>query len=165
MRSDVESKTRRQKAERQRTSTPNERSQTAETNIAALCARSPSATQQALSRPDSHTSSLLLLTLSNSASASPSFIHLCLQICSMESRLLGSKTSMWRIRCSHSAGEERGWVTRREGHNFCWRQPHAARVKALFSFKPMRFSAGSHTQQKYCFSFCTLHTCRFAADI
>lgn len=50
---------------------------------------------------------LLLLTLSNSASASPSFIHLCLQICSMESLLLGSSTSMWRIRCSHSAREER----------------------------------------------------------
>ena len=43
------------------------------------------------------------LTLSKLGSASPSFIHLCLQICSMERRLLGSNTSMWRIRCSHSA--------------------------------------------------------------
>lgn len=60
----------------------------------------------ALNKSHSHTGSLQLLTLSNSASASPSFIHLCLQIWSIESRLLGSKTSMWRIRCSHSAREQ-----------------------------------------------------------
>lgn len=92
---------------------------------------SPAGTEQTVL----HTSSLLLLTLSNSASASPSFIHLCLQICSMERRLLGSKTSMWRIRCSHSAREERGWVTCREGHDFCRRQPCAAKGKALLRGK------------------------------
>lgn len=43
------------------------------------------------------------LTLSKLGSASPSFIHLCLQICSIERRLFGSNTSMWRIKCSHSA--------------------------------------------------------------
>lgn len=46
------------------------------------------------------------LTRSKLGSASPSFIHLCLQICSMERRLLGSNTSMWRIRCSHSATDK-----------------------------------------------------------
>lgn len=49
-----------------------------------------------------------LLTVLNSGSTSPSFIHLCLQICSMESRLLGSSTSMWRIKCSHSARQQPG---------------------------------------------------------
>lgn len=38
---------------------------------------------------------------------------------------------------------EGGRVTRRERHDFCRRQPRAA--------------LGSHTQQKYCFSFCTSH--------
>lgn len=42
------------------------------------------------------------LTLSNSGSGSPCFIHLFLQICSMERRLLGSSTSMCRIRYSQS---------------------------------------------------------------
>lgn len=54
------------------------------------------------------------LTLSKLGSASPSFIHLCLQICSIERRLLGSNTSMWRIKCSHSATDKEPSVSMRQ---------------------------------------------------
>lgn len=53
------------------------------------------------------------LTLSKLGSASPSFIHLCLQICSIERRLFGSNTSMWRIKCSHSVTDKQ-WPASRQ---------------------------------------------------